>query len=843
MATGFIQSEPNEGQPATQRTEVRFLFDAEALYVGARMHDSLGAAGVRTRLGRRDQQVDSDWLTLVFDTFHDHLGRAAFEVNPSGVKLDALAMGDGGMDESWDPVWEVSTHIDSLGWMAELRIPFSQLRFSRETEQTWGVQIVRLTNRLNERAHFAFWTQQEVGGPSRYGHLEGLRITSRPQRAELLPYVVGRSSFIRPPRPDDPFNDGSLYDYRVGADLKYLLTSNLTLDATINPDFGQVEVDPAVVNLSAFETFFPEKRPFFIEGAGIFGFGRFSCFFCSNVSSLSLFYSRRVGRPPQGPLPARTEYSHVPEATTILGAAKITGRTAGGLSVGVLNAVTRRESASVIDTDGDRFDHPVEPLSNYFVGRVKRDYRGGGLVVGGIFTSVVRDLETDVLRRRLNRHAEAAGIDVVAAWNERRYSFTGQLATSLIAGDSAALLRAQTSSARYFQRPDRDVGSNGLFSSALDSGATTMKGYGGYARLAKEAGNFLWETSVNFRSPGFEVNDMAFLTSADYVWMNLNFFRQFTRPTRSYRRLFIIAGAQQQLNYDEDVTDRFVHGFLGGQARNYWDWNAFYIHRLQTLDDRATRGGPVVGRPATHTFFLNLSTDDRKPIVLRINPTYGWSAEGPRSYSASLDATIKPMSNVSISLGPAYSHSSSTQQYVATYDDSTAAEFYGRRYVFAHLVQRTLSMNTRVNVTFTPTLSFELFAQPFLASGDYFDFKEFSATRSLEKRRFGEAGSTIDTVRAADGHDGFYTVDADGASLRAPAHTFANPDFNLRSLRGNAVLRWEYRPGSTVFLVWTQRRADFAPLGDFDFARDRAALFRAHPDNVFLVKLNYWLGL
>ena len=333
-ATDFRQNQPHEGQPATQRTEVRFAFDGAALYVGARMLEDSGARGVRTVLARRDADFSSDYLQVIFDTYHDHIGRLFFLVNPSGVKQDANGLGGGG-DPSWDPVWEVKTTIDSLGWTAEMRIPFSQLRFPSTTaEQTWGMQIWRQDNRLNELSQWSFWGLQETGGPPRFGHLHGLIITSAPGRAELLPYVVGRSSNI-PGDTKDPFYDPHALDGRLGADARVLLTSNLTLNATVNPDFGQVEVDPAVVNLTDVETTFDEKRPFFVEGVGYFGLGPFNCFFCSNVSPMNLLSTRRIGRAPQlGPMrDTLNKFADVPESATILGAAKLTGRTPSGWSI------------------------------------------------------------------------------------------------------------------------------------------------------------------------------------------------------------------------------------------------------------------------------------------------------------------------------------------------------------------------------------------------------------------------------------------------------------------------------------------------------------------------------
>ncbi|HEY8470824.1 MAG TPA: DUF5916 domain-containing protein [Longimicrobiales bacterium] len=840
-ATDFTQSQPDEGQPATQRTEVRFLYDDEAIWIGARMYDELGAAGVRTRLVRRDREADSDLLTIIFDTYHDHLGRTEFTINPSGVKGDGLGPGNASTDPSWDPVWQAATAIDSLGWVAELRIPLSQLRFPRDSLQTWGLQIVRFASRLNERSHWAFWRLNESGGPARYGHLEGLVLAASPRRAEVLPYIVARTSHLQPVDPNDPFHDDNAGDYRIGGDLKVLLTSNLTLDATINPDFGQVEVDPAVVNLTAFETFFEEKRAFFVEGAGVFGFGWISCFFCSNVSSLNLFYSRRIGRPPQGASLAYDagDYADVPENTTILGAAKVTGRTAGGWTIGIMDAVTRREHA-VVAKGPDRFRRVVEPATNYFVGRVKRDLRDGAMTIGGIVTSVYRDLDDAALAERLTRRAEAVGVDLDAWWGERTYQLMVRAAVSQVTGEAAAIRRVQESSARYFQRPDRDGGSNGLFSSAYDPDATALRGYALYARIAKDAGDWLWETSVNLRSPGFEVNDLAFLSRADYIWMNANILRQFTRPSRYYRNLMLIAGGQQRLNFSGDITERQLQAYAGVTLHNYWEVSGFYIHRPSTLKDDWTRGGPLVRGAGSWFAQLEVSSDARKPVVLGTFPYISRNEEGALEYSLGLDVTIRPAPNISISLSPSYSHNGSSAQYVTAVEDPTATQFFGRRYVFSDLVQKSLSMDTRLNVTFTPTLSLELFAQPLIASGRFTNFKEHVAPRQLEKSVYGRDQGTIRAEAAGENRE--YVVDPDGPGP-AQEFRFDDPDFNLRSLRGNALLRWEYRPGSTLYLVWTQSRSDTAPFGDLDFSRDRRALFRTQPDNVFLVKVSYWLGL
>lgn len=845
-ASDFRQAEPSEGQPATQRTEVRFTFDDGALYIGARMFDDRGAAGVTTRLVRRDADVSSDYIQVIVDTYHDHIGRLFFLVNPSGVKNDANGLGGGG-DPSWDPVWDVQTSIDSLGWTAEIRIPFSELRYPRTgEEQTWGMQIWRQVERLNELSQWSFWGLTESGGPPRFGHLGGLVIRSAPGRGEVVPYVVGRSAHAPSGDALDPFNDPNSMDGRVGADARVLLTSNLTLNATVNPDFGQVEVDPAVVNLSAFETFFDEKRPFFVEGAGYFSFGGLNCYFCSNVSNLSTFYSRRIGRSPSmtGNTESVGDYADIPENTAILGAAKLTGRTSSGWSIGVLDAVTGRASAAVLDRDdSSRVRVTVEPPANYFVGRVARDFRGGATQIRLLGTSVVRGLGDDpFLRARLNSHSEVLGIGSDWWFRRRDYRLMAQVAASQVTGDTGAIRRLQQQPARYFNRPDREQGSNGVFTDAYDPSLQTMRGLGAYARFSRETGKLLWEVSGNMRTPGFENNDIAALSRVDYIWMSANVLPQWTRPTSWYRSLFFIFGGQQQYNFDGDLTDRQFQAYASIQPLNYWNISTFVIYRTSVLDDRLTRGGPVVRRLPLLIWSGNMSTDGRKRIVLRASAESSCNEEDYCSRFVGATAQLRPAPNVLLSIGPSVSRSETGVQYVQAVADPTAAAFYGNRYVFADVTQKSVSMNTRVNVTFTTNLTFELFMQPFIASGRYSNYNEFAAPRSGTRLVYGRDVGTATVSRAVNARPDTTVIDPDGSG---PAASFrvVDPSFVLRSLRGNAVLRWEYRPGSTLFAVWTRSSASSLARGDIRMSDDVTGLLAAPSSNIFLVKVNFRVGI
>src|SRR5438552_3508267 len=715
--TDFRQQKLHEDEPASQRTEVRVLYDERAIYIGARMYDSLGIRGIRAPVSRRDQLLDSngnngsfnslttDKLIVVFDPYHNHIDEAWFEVNPAGVRGDQF-----NGDPSWDPIWEAATRVDSLGWTAELRIPYSQLRFSRDSAQTWGMQVLRYTDRLHEQDMWSFRRMSEAGGPAYFGSLTGLTIGRQPRQLELLPYVESREQF-KYARPGDPYHNNSYGRVSAGADIKYLLTSSLALDATVNPDFGQVEVDPATINLSAYETYYQEKRPFFVAGSSAFDFGGMNCFFCSNTSSLDVFYSRRIGRPPQlnGYVSGLADFADTPDNTTIIGAGKITGRTAAGYTVGLLDAVTNRETARYLPDPtlpGGERRQQVEPLTNYFVGRVKKDLNQGATTVGGVFTSTLRKLGDTVVADRLRNHAEASGIDWNHRWGQRNYSWMGSIVLSDVAGSTAAMDLTQRSSAHYFQRPDRRVATDGLFDARYRPNGNSLQGYGFYTRVAKNNGFWLWEAAQNWRSPGFEVNDLSFLGRADYKWMNANIGSQWVTPGSWYREIVWLVGAQQQFNYDGDRTDTQAQVYYENMFLNYWKIRSFAIYHPTVLDDRLTRGGPVVKRTGYKFGMLEISTDARQKAV------FDFQVQGARGVDSDTHTLIlqpgialKPATNVFISLSPTFAADEDVAQYVTAVTDPTATSFYGKRYVFAFLKARTLSLDTRVNWTFTPNLT------------------------------------------------------------------------------------------------------------------------------------------
>jgi hypothetical protein len=810
--TEFRQLDPQEGQPATERTEVRVLYDDQALYIGARMYDT---RPVSARLGRRDMEMSaSDWLTVILDSNHDHRTAVGFEVNPSGVRRDQTRSSDG-EDDSWDPVWEAETAVTDSGWVAEIRIPFSQMRFGTAAVQTWGMQVERQIARNQEFSVWSFTPRDQPGGIPRFGHLAGLERIPTGKRLEVLPYVVSRAENVE--RGANPFREEREYAADAGLDLKYRLTSNFTLDATVNPDFGQVEVDPAVLNLTAFETQFAERRPFFVEGSEIFRFG-------GDGTNLA-FYSRRVGRRPT--LSPPYDERDVPVNTRILGAMKLSGRTDGGWSIGVLDAVTRRETARFRLPDGVNGSQTAEPLTNFFVGRARRESRAGQTAVGGFVGAVNRDLDTDALSGALRSSAYSAGVDVFHQWAERTWTLNGFLAATHVRGDEGAIIGTQRLPYHYFQRPD-------AAHLQLDSALTSLSGFAGALSLNRRFGRH-WNASarLNTISPGYEVSDLGFQRRADRIDAEVGASFSETRPGRVLRRYSAYGTGLMEHNYDwQNISNRIFAG-ANAQFLNYWSAYLNLSTSLAgTVDDRLTRGGPAARRSGFSSVNAGVSTDPRKRVIGSAGGFVQVDDAGGDQTELFAGLTLRPAPHWEVSVGPAFNRTHAVAQYLMTVPDPAATETYGARYVFAALDQTTVSLETRLNYTFTPALSLQVYVQPFIASGDFGAPKQLARPRTFDFEVYGEdVGEVVDGRIYPNGQG------EDALSFAAP-----QADFNVRSLRGNAVLRWEWRPGSTLYVAWQQTRSASEPFGDFELRRDVDGLFAAQPDNVFLVKLSYWLN-
>jgi hypothetical protein len=823
----FTQLDPHEGMPASESTSVRVAIGEDALYVGARLFDREPHA-VKARLARRDDPVESDVFEVLIDSYHDHLTGWRFRVNPAGAIYDAAIGADGSENASWNPVWQAAARVDSAGWTSEIRIPLSQLRYADLPEQIWGIQFVRSIFRKGETDYFSFTPKKEQGGVSRFGHLTGLGRLPAPRRLEILPYTLARNERLQFPA-GDPFRSHSDYFGAAGADIKYGVTSNVTLDATVNPDFGQVEVDPAEVNLTAFETFFPEQRPFFVEGADLFTFGRSRA--QNQYGFVRLFHSRRIGRAPQLVL-AGPAYGDVdaPMQTTIAGALKLTGKTRGGWSIGALDALTTKEEARYVDGDGVSQETAVEPLTHYFAGRLKRDLRAGNTVVGGLVTVVNRRLDDPLLASLLRRDAYVGGLDLNHAWGRRHWAFDASVAASDVRGTPSAIAVAQRSSARYLQRPDH----GDYFT--YDPMRTSLRGTSAEASVARIAG-LHWTGSVAYsmKSPGFEVNDLGFITRADYRATSEILLYQENKPGRVLRNYVVFPYANQAWNFGGDMIFNSCAADFNGQFANYWSFDVNSGLNLPVYDDRLTRGGPQARLPRSQSWSAYLATDSRKSGSLSWSVSQARNEFGGYGNGYGFTASLRASPTLRLAFEPEYSRTHALAQYVFAFPDAAALNTFGRRYVFATLDQRTLSLVTRVDWTFTPRLSMQLYVQPLVVSGAYSHFKEFTTPRVFAFAEYGKDRGSI-----ARDSTGTYVVDpGDGGDV----FQIGDPDFTFGSLLGNAVVRWEYRPGSTIYLVWQQRRTDEEPFGDLDFHRDFTGLFHRRPENIFVLKATYWVGL
>ncbi|HET7224608.1 MAG TPA: DUF5916 domain-containing protein [Candidatus Eisenbacteria bacterium] len=788
----FVQFSPVEGGPARFRTEAQVAFDDHNFYCFIRAYDP-EPAKISTVLARRDVRPPTDQLKIVIDAFHDRRTGFEFAVSPGGVKRDYAIYNDNNEDGSWDGVWDVATKVDSLGWTAEFAIPLSQLRYPSSPAHTFGFAIWRDIERYKERVSWPAYRPSQIGFVSQLGDITGIDGIPAPHRFDVMPYTVAKNE----PRPTTAgFNRHQ--SFTGGADFKFGLTSNFTLDGTVDPDFGQVEQDPAVLNLSVFETFLQEKRPFFLEGTGVYQFPVNSN--QVNNTSEGLFYSRRIGRAPQlGPLYGTASS---PTSTTILGAAKLTGRSAGGLTVGVLDAVTRRETGIS--------DLTIEPATHYGVVRLEQDLNKDRSGVGLIFTSVDRSLDS-TSRGILRRSAYVGGLDARHEFGPgHNYQLNAAVTASRIAGSHAAVLSTQTDPAHYYQRPDGAL--------ELDTTRTKLSGDAETLHLAKYGGGIVvFETSYQRISPGYEINDLGFLNRADWqdqsTWMGL----QFLRRTRWYNQL--------NLNFNE-WQDWTSAGLQLERAMNTNEHvmfhNNWFAHAGATLgqlgatfSDRATRGGPALRQSPYQAPWVEIQGDQRRMLYPDVYAQIVHTDEG-RTHRTYVNPTlqVRVSARMTPSLGMSYSRNQDNTQWFGNFADSTGATHY----TFAHLDQTTVGLTFRVDYTASPTLTLQVYANPFVSKGDYSDVRE------------------VVNARAAHYADRFAPYAAAVAG---------NPRaFNVKDFNSSTVLRWEYRPGSSLYLVWTQGRQDFESLeGSRALSGDLDRLFRVHPANTFLIKVAHWFDL
>jgi hypothetical protein len=824
-AGGFTQNQPFSGRPETQRTEFKILFDDNNLYVAIKAYDT-SPDSIVNRLTRRDE-ADGDLVGIIIDSFHDLRTGFLFGVSSAGVKYDQMFTNDGqNQDASWDPNWWVETSVDKDGWVAEMKIPFSQVRFDKSSSDGWGLDVARILYRKNEQTFWQHIPRDAPGLVHLFGELKGLEQIKPRKIFDVTPYGVAKTETFQAV-PENPFQaTGKLSKLNGGIDAKVGVTNNMTMDLTINPDFGQVEADPSVVNLSAYETFFTEKRPFFIEGNNITNFGL--GIGDGGVGNDNLFYSRRIGRQPQVyPDMKDSWYADIPTRTDILGAAKLTGKTKDGLSVGFVEAVTAQEKAE-IDTIGGRKFATVEPLTNYFLGRIQKDINNGNTLIGALFTSTNRELDADV-SNILHKAAYTGGIDFTQYFNKKSWMFNLNTAFSLVEGSKKAITNTQESSAHYFQRPDKNY-------AVLDTNRTSLAGSGGRMQIMKLNGHWNFLGAVLWKTPGFEINDLGYMRTTDQIlsvlWAGYNQFE----PKWIYKSF--------NLNSDFYSISNFGGNWIGGgyewnaniNLKNFWNiWTGGSLN-TSSLSTDMLRGGPMMKLPGSVNPRIGLSTDSRKKLVFSVsaNGSKGFENSSDNLYTE-VDITYKPTNYLVFTISPAYNKSYTELQYVTETDYNGSA-----RYIFASIDQKTISTSFRVNLNLSPNLTFQYWGQPFVATGRYYNYKFITNPMANNYRdRFWTYNSnqiTFDTDH--------FNIDenVDGKT----DYTIGKNDFNVKQFLSNLVVRWEYSPGSTVFLVWSQTRNYYTDSGQMDFFNNIGDLFNKGlntPHNVFLVKFSYRFGL
>jgi len=815
----FIQRDPNDGAKPSQNTKFKILFDDNNLYILIRALDSVPGEIV-SRLSRRDN-YDGDWLAVSIDSYADKQTAFTFGVTTAGVQFDFMFANDNLKDASWDAVFYTATNSDALGWTAEMRIPLSQLRFAKMDEHTWGLNVFRYIYRKQE---LSFWQPIPITAPglvSLYGQLHGLDGIKPRRDIELLPYTYAKATFDQK-QEGNPFKTGRKYKGTVGIDGKIAVTNDLTLNFTINPDFGQVEADPSVVNLTAFETFYPEKRPFFVEGKNIFNFKLTGADSDNNMNML--FYSRRIGRAPQYTIiPDSGIYVSAPEKTTILGSFKLSGKTRKGLSIGIIESITRNEKAT-IDSAGVHHQESVEPLTNYLIARISQDFDKGTTTIGGIFTATNRSIEEPQLEF-LPDAAYTGGLNAIHFWKNKTYYLSGRAVFSSISGSQQAIKGLQRSAVRYYQREDNTH-------VTYDPTRTALSGYGGTLEFGKAGtGNWQYLSYLTMRSPGLDFNDAGYLKQADEIqhlfWVR---YRKF-KPFGAFRWASVNFTEYATWDFGWQNTNKGIDLNANGQFKNYYTTGAGINYAGSTLARGELWGGPALLLPPVTSFSAYTETDSRKKFMFRVTTSHYFGQNGYyNSHKYALEITYKPINTLYFSLIPQYTSGFNQLQYV------DASSFNNEpRYIMASLSRKVYDLSMRVNVSITPELSIQYYAQPYIFAGKYSDYKRITDPRAtyFPDRYHQFSGNEI----SYDESWKAYMIDEnhDGED----DYALYKPDFHFLQFKSNMVFRWEYKTGSSLYLVWSQGRTNTAENGDNEVGRYITDLWDLHPRNDFMLKISY----
>lgn len=812
----FIGHQPDYKAKPSQETQFKILYDEKFLYVGIRAFDTEPEKIVK-RMSRRDG-FEGDFVEINIDSYNDKRTAFSFTASVSGVKSDQYISNNGdNWDDTWDPIWYLKTSIDNLGWVAEFKIPLSQLRFANKEEHVWGLQVTRRFFRNEERSTWQAIDPNAPGWVHLFGELRGIKGIKPQKQLEILPYVLASAEKYQE-EVDNPFRDsGKEYNGNVGVDAKVGLTSDITLDLTVNPDFGQVEADPSQVNLGAFELFFQERRPFFLEGNNVLNFG-------TSAGINNLFYSRRIGRRPQGYLQDDDiDHADIPNQTRLLGAAKVTGKNAKGFSWGVLESITRREHADVVDTLGNFRKEPIEPMTNYFATRFQQDIQGGKTVFGAIFTNVNRFNNSTNGMDLLHNNAQSAGVDLDHNFKDRKYILTLKYSMSRVEGTQGAIYNTQTSFQRSFQRTDNTYKS-------VDSTRTSLLGTAGTIAFGKRSGDWRWMVGSNYRSPELELDDIGFLRQTDIInnWIWTRY--RLNKLTPLFRNQSYSFYTEQNLDFGGVVTSTGGNLNVRLQFKNFWRFNSGFFMEGNQVSNADLRGGPSIIYPGGKNWWYWIGTNDQKKFRFSFNNWYYWGNQDyTRNMGLNFNVTIRPTDALRISVSPRFSQRRNDLQYVTGLDVGDDS-----RYILGTVRQQTYSASVRFNYNITPNLTLEYWGQPFIASGEYSNFKHAHEPNSERyKSRFRLYNSE---EIAFNNEDNVFEVNEQGG---VHAYEFSNPDFNIVEYRSNFVVRWEYIPGSVLFLVWANNGSIYNQSTNNDFRNLSTELTNLDATNTFLIKYTY----
>ncbi|MCL6296709.1 DUF5916 domain-containing protein [Jejuia spongiicola] len=821
--SNFIQREPRENVLPSEETSFKIYYDSKYLYVGIKNFDKQPDK-ITDWMSRRDG-FEGDWVEIALDSNHDLRSAFSFTVTAAGVKGDKIITLNGkNEDITWNPIWYAKSVITSEGWTAEIKIPLSQLRFGNVENQVWGLQVIRKYFKNDE---ISVWQRIPIdasGWISEFGELHGLQNLKPQKQFEIQPFVVTSLETFEKDS-NNPYRNSNIASINAGVDGKFGFTNDLTLDFTINPDFGQVEADPAAIALDGFQLFFQEQRPFFVENKNIFSYQFSNPIVGGSFSSDNLFYSRRIGRDPQGFAQTNEgEFLDEPERTSILGAIKFSGKTKNGWSIGVMESMTANEFAE-INNNGDERKQRIEPFTNYFVGRVQKDFNRRNTFLGGIVTSTVRSLDehTDFL----HKSATTAGLDFLHQWKNRAWYLGVNMVMSHIEGSETAILRTQRSISHLFQRTD-------VSHISINPTKTSLTGTGGDIKFGKAGqGHLKFETGVTWRSPELELNDLGFMREADdiqnyagIIYSSLKPFGAFRKGALTYQHWvkWDFGGNLNFIDWDVEATGTF---------QNNWNATAGFFHQPHIYSKSLLQGGPRIYLPDQYGFWWALGTDSRKKLSFSLD---GWTKTGNKDSYFLLENGIKisyqPLNQLSLSLSPRYNIIRHRLQYNETID------FNGLpRYIMSKLNQDTFSLAFRLNYTINPNLSIQYYAEPYISKGLYNDFgyinKPLARTQSEQLYTFNENEIYHDEMTEP------FSYGIDQTLNGITDYRFNDPNFSFAQFRSNLVVRYEYKPGSEIFLVWSQGVTDFGrPTGSLSRSFDNQ-IFNKQPNNTFLIKVTY----